>query len=362
MTPELENTLIGSSVFSAPQPSEPPPLKPPAPEPPHPEPPSSPQPTPMPPEPTQPPIEPPPVPQLPPSHIEPTASSARIRRLAPRPDSPFGDSSLDEISSMPASSGAQWRKVLSLPPAATPEPVLEVKGLMKSFGRTLVVKGVDLQVGKGEIVGLLGRNGAGKTTTFRMIMGLLHPDKGTVVHENRDITRLPMYKRAERGIGYLAQQPSVFQSMSVEDNLMAILEMHEPSRKKREERLHELIVTVGLTNVTKNIAAKLSGGECRRLEIARALSLNPRIILFDEPFAGIDPIFVSEIQAILQDLRKRGIGVLLTDHNVRETLKITDRTYIMDEGKIWIKGPPREIVANPEARSRYLGHDFKYDL
>jgi lipopolysaccharide export system ATP-binding protein len=211
-------------------------------------------------------------------------------------------------------------------------------------------------------VGLLGRNGAGKTTTFRMIMGLLHPDSGTVMYENRDISRKPMYDRANRGIGYLAQQPSIFQRMSVEDNLLAILELQERDKKKRLARLEELIVSLGLQTVRQNMAATCSGGERRRLEIARAMSLKPKVVLFDEPFAGIDPIAVSEIQGILRDLKAHGVGVLLTDHNVRETLTITDRTYIMDEGTIWIHGPPREIVANADARARYLGHDFRLDF
>jgi len=224
------------------------------------------------------------------------------------------------------------------------------------------VRGVDLQVGAGEIVGLLGRNGAGKTTTFRMIMGLLHPDGGVVTYENRDISKKPMYERANRGIGYLAQQPSVFQRMSVEENLLAILELQESKLATRKERLEELISNLGLQTVRKSMASVLSGGERRRLEIARAMSLRPKIVLFDEPFAGIDPIAVSEIQGILRELKSKGVGVLLTDHNVRETLTITDRTYIMDEGKIWISGHPREIVANAEARARYLGHDFRLDF
>jgi lipopolysaccharide export system ATP-binding protein len=263
---------------------------------------------------------------------------------------------------MPAPSGARWRTGVGDVPEVTPAPVLVAKGLVKWFGKRQVVRGVDVEVGAGEIVGLLGRNGAGKTTSFRMIMGLLHPDGGTVTYENRDVTRLPMYARANRGIGYLAQQPSIFQKLTVEQNLMAVLELQEPSRKLRTQRMEELIESLGLKLVRKSQAAVLSGGERRRLEIARAMSLRPRIVLFDEPFAGIDPITVNEIQGILKDLKRQGVGVLLTDHNVRETLTITDRTYIMDDGKIWIHGHPREIVQNEEARSRYLGHEFRLDF
>jgi lipopolysaccharide export system ATP-binding protein len=195
-----------------------------------------------------------------------------------------------------------------------------------------------------------------------MIMGLLHPDSGVVTYQNRDITTVPMYVRARRGIGYLAQNPSVFQKMTVEDNLLAMLEINEPNKLRQKERLEDLLRKLGLDTVRKSIAGVVSGGERRRLEIARAMSLNPKVILFDEPFAAIDPITVSELQGILRDLKKQGVGILLTDHNVRETLTITDRTYIMDEGKIWIHGPPREIVANAEARARYLGQDFRLDF
>jgi lipopolysaccharide export system ATP-binding protein len=259
-------------------------------------------------------------------------------------------------------SSANWRTMMDQVPVAAPKPVLVAKGLEKWFGQRQVVRGVDVEVGAGEIVGLLGRNGAGKTTTFRMIMGLLHPDGGNVTYENRDVTRLPMYARANRGIGYLAQSPSVFQKLSVQDNLMAVLELQEPNKKMRHERMEKLIKDLGLATVREQQAAVLSGGERRRLEIARAMSLHPRVVLFDEPFAGIDPITVTEIQGIIRNLKAQGVGVLLTDHNVRETLSITDRTYIMDEGKIWIHGHPREIVQNEEARSRYLGHEFRLDF
>jgi lipopolysaccharide export system ATP-binding protein len=294
--------------------------------------------------------------------------------LGPPPDTPFGEpvpsgahgQQFQNITNyMPVPSGVLQRVMAEIPaevPAEPPKAVLVAKGLIKRFGKREVVRGVNLEVGAGEIVGLLGRNGAGKTTTFRMIMGLLHADGGAVKYEDKDITHLPMYLRANRGIGYLAQQPSVFQRLTVEDNLKAVLELKESSRPKREEAMEQLIASMGLTTVRKSMAAVLSGGERRRLEIARAMSLNPKIVLFDEPFAGIDPITVGEIQQILKDLKSRGVGVLLTDHNVRETLIITDRTYIMDEGCIWIHGHPRAIVENAEARARYLGQDFRLDF
>ncbi len=291
--------------------------------------------------------------------------------LAPRPDSPFDAADSEypaaedriKIRSgvIPIASGARWRSIQDERPSPPPKPVLQAKGLIKHFGKRQVVCGVNVDVGAGEIVGLLGRNGAGKTTTFRMIMGLLVPDGGTVYFEDREITRLPMYERANRGIGYLAQQPTIFQRLSVEDNLLAVLELHEEAGQ-RKKKMDEMISNLGLGTVRKSMAAVLSGGERRRLEIARAMCLHPRIILFDEPFAGIDPITVTEIQGILRDLKRQGKGVLLTDHNVRETLTITDRAYIIDEGQVLIEGAPRAIVENEEVRSRYLGHEFRLDF
>lgn len=299
-----------------------------------------------------------------------SARRDEARPVLPPPDSPFapapeaaaGAAPREAVRSLPTATAILYRQVMKAPPKPPPEPLLRAEGLTKRFGRREVVSGVDLRVGPGEIVGLLGRNGAGKTTTFRMIVGMLHPEAGQVFFDDRNITRLPMYQRAKRGLGYLAQEPSVFQRLSVDDNLRAVLELQVPQRAEREKRLEELVRSLGLETVRRNQAATLSGGERRRLEIARAMILKPRVVLFDEPFSGIDPIAVAEIQDILRDLKAANIGVLLTDHSVRETLAITDRTYIMDEGKIWKEGSPREIVNNPEARSRYLGHGFRLDF
>lgn len=286
--------------------------------------------------------------------------------ILPKPDSPFaGPGGVDRPRRVRAPMPTAIRLVKVMTggvPKPRPEPLLIAKGLCKRFGKRDVVRGVNIEVGAGEIVGLLGRNGAGKTTTFRMIVGMLRPDTGTVEFDLRNITKLPMYQRANRGIGYLAQEPSVFQRLNVEDNLLAILELQVPAKKERTDRLEQLLKDLGLQNVRRSIAATLSGGERRRLEIARAMTLRPRVVLFDEPFAGIDPIAVTEIQDILRDLKNSGVGVLLTDHNVRETLTITDRTYIMDEGQIWIHGSPKEIVNHPEARTRYLGQGFRLDF
>jgi len=282
--------------------------------------------------------------------------------FAPAPETPSGAPTAEALDRMPLASGVRMLKIMKAPPKAPPLPLLQAEGLVKRFGKREVVSGVNLEVGAGEVVGLLGRNGAGKTTTFRMIVGMLRPDHGTVRFAFHNITRLPMYQRANRGLGYLAQEPSVFQRLTVEENLLAVLELQIPERQKRLERLEELIRALGLQTVRKGVAATLSGGERRRLEIARAMTLKPKIVLFDEPFSGIDPIAVAEIQDILRDLKAQNVGILLTDHNVRETLTITDRTYIMDEGKIWIHGSPREIVNHPEARERYLGQGFRLDF
>ena len=239
---------------------------------------------------------------------------------------------------------------------------LQAVDLSKSYRGRKVVDDVELEIGQGEVVGLLGPNGAGKTTTFYIMVGLARPDSGRVLLNDEEITDLPMYLRARSGISYLPQEPSVFRQLTSEENLLAVLETLPLTPEQQRDRLEELLMQMGLETVRTSKAYTLSGGERRRLEIARAMSLRPKIVLFDEPFAGIDPIAVSEIQGILRDLKGQGVGVLLTDHNVRETLSITDRTYIMDEGKIWIHGHPRDIVQNEEARSRYLGHEFRLDF
>jgi len=233
------------------------------------------------------------------------------------------------------------------------------KKLRKSFKGREVVRGVSLDVEAGEIVGLLGPNGAGKTTIFDMVVGICQPDQGEILLNQEPITHLPMYQRARRGIGYLPQEASVFRRLSVEENVMAVLETLHLSREERSSRANELLSELGLTNLRRNKAFTLSGGERRRLEITRALATNPSFLLLDEPFAGIDPIAVSDIQGILQSLKQKNIGVLVTDHNVQETLSITDRAYIINEGVILESGNPEAIVSSPKARAIYLGERFK---
>jgi lipopolysaccharide export system ATP-binding protein len=239
------------------------------------------------------------------------------------------------------------------------EPHLYTRGLVKVYKKRRVVDQVDLEVGQGEVVGLLGPNGAGKTTTFYMIVGLIRPDAGGIFMGDKAITGLPMYRRAEMGIGYLPQEPSVFRKLTVEQNLLAILESRKMNGAGRRERLEELLEELGLQKVRKSMAYSLSGGERRRLEITRALITQPRFILLDEPFAGVDPIAVDDIQEIIGRLKQRGIGVLITDHNVRETLQITDRAYIMFEGRIHMSGDAQTLIDDPTARKLYLGHDFR---
>lgn len=235
---------------------------------------------------------------------------------------------------------------------------LRTENLVKYYRGRKVVDGVSLDVKRGEIVGLLGQNGAGKTTTFYMIMGLVRPDGGRIVLDERDVTELPMYRRARRGIGYLSQEPSVFRKLNVEDNVKAILETLDIDREEKEERLESLLGELGVSHLRRSMAYTLSGGERRRVEIARALVTNPSFMLLDEPFSGIDPIAVSDIQTIITKLRTRDLGLLITDHNVRETLSITDRSYIMADGKILVAGRPDELASNAVARQVYLGESF----
>ena len=238
---------------------------------------------------------------------------------------------------------------------------LTTHDLTKSYGGRTVVRGVSIQVASGEIVGLLGPNGAGKTTTFYMTVGLTAPDAGRVVLNGEDVTGSPMYARARKGIGYLPQEPSIFRGLTVEQNLLAILETLKLSRAERKQRVTELLAELNLTPLAKAAAHTLSGGERRRAEITRALVISPRFILLDEPFAGIDPIAVTDIQKIIFHLKERGIGVLITDHNVRETLRITDRAYIVHDGVIFRSGTPASLAADEDVRRIYLGHEFRLD-
>lgn len=235
---------------------------------------------------------------------------------------------------------------------------LYTKEIKKTYKGRGVVKGVSVEVNQGEIVGLLGPNGAGKTTSFYMIVGLVKPDSGEVFLDEIDITTLPMYKRSQLGIGYLPQEVSVFRKLSVEDNIMAILEMSDMSKTEREERLEQLLNEFSLQHVRKNLGNRLSGGEKRRTEIARALATNPKFLLLDEPFAGVDPIAVEDIQSIVSELKSKNIGILITDHNVQETLSITDRAYLLFEGAILKSGTAEELAADEQVRKVYLGQKF----
>jgi lipopolysaccharide export system ATP-binding protein len=236
---------------------------------------------------------------------------------------------------------------------------LEAKKLEKSYRGRKIVRGVSMQVKSGEVVGLLGPNGAGKTTTFYMVVGLIRPDQGRVILDGVDITRMPMYQRAKNGIGYLPQEPSVFRKLTVSENLMAVLETMNLSSAERKDRRDRLLAELGITHLSDSMAYTLSGGERRRVEIARALTLSPKFILLDEPFAGIDPLAVQDIQGIISLLKGMEIGILITDHNVRETLAITDRAYIISDGKIIEAGTADEITASPRVRQFYLGEAFR---
>ena len=245
---------------------------------------------------------------------------------------------------------------------ATEQPkTLQTRGLKKSYQKRLVVNGIDLTVGSGEVVGLLGPNGAGKTTTFYMVVGLSRPDSGQVFLDEEDITQLPMFLRARRGISYLPQEPSVFRRLTVEENLLAVLETMGIQRQERSRRAEELLSELRITHIARSYGYALSGGERRRVEIARALVTNPAFILLDEPFAGIDPIAVLDIQTIIAALKEKKIGILISDHNVRETLGVCDKAYIVNAGEVLEYGEPAVIAASKKAREIYLGEKFKLD-
>ncbi|MCD6179432.1 MAG: LPS export ABC transporter ATP-binding protein [Bacteroidales bacterium] len=237
--------------------------------------------------------------------------------------------------------------------------LLRTENIVKKYGKRTVVKNVSIDVKQGEIVGLLGPNGAGKTTSFYMIVGLIKPNNGRVFLDNQEITKEPMYKRAQLGIGYLAQEASVFRSMSVEDNISSVLEFTELNKTERTEKLNSLLDEFGLQHIRKSKGIQLSGGERRRTEIARALATDPKFILLDEPFAGVDPIAVEDIQTIVSKLKEKNIGILITDHNVHETLKITDRAYLLFEGSVLKAGTAEELASDPHVRKVYLGESFE---
>ncbi len=239
------------------------------------------------------------------------------------------------------------------------EPGLVVMGIGKSYKKRPVVRDVSLSVQRGEIVGLLGPNGAGKTTCFYMITGLIGVDRGMITLQGEDLTDMPMYRRARMGLGYLPQEASIFRGLTVEDNIRAALELVEPSRMKRERRLDQLLAEFSITRLRKTPAVALSGGERRRVEIARALAANPSFILLDEPFAGVDPIAVGDIRELVWQLKDRGIGVLITDHNVRETLEIIDRAYILHDGRVLMEGAPEDVIRDENVRRVYLGEGFR---
>jgi len=237
--------------------------------------------------------------------------------------------------------------------------LLEVKELQKRYGKKVVIKNIDLYVSTSEIVGLLGPNGAGKTTTFYSILGLVRPEGGRILLDNQDISDLPMYQRARRGISYLPQEPSIFRKLSVEDNLRAVLEIKGLNKDEIETELKSLLREFNLTEFSKRDGYKLSGGERRRTEIARALATKPTFILFDEPFAGIDPLAIIELKKMMIYLRSKGLGIVITDHNVRDTLSITDRAYIISDGEILEEGTPEKLIATPKVKEAYLGEEFR---
>jgi lipopolysaccharide export system ATP-binding protein len=276
----------------------------------------------------------------------------RTRAQAPNPKPPNSKAS-NLTASNPKTNGAAAPRLTKRP------GYLAVHSVEKSFGTRQVVRGVSIYVRRGEAVGLLGPNGAGKTTVFYMITGLIKADRGAIELDGHDVTKLPMYQRARLGIGYLPQEASIFRGLTVEQNIRAVLEVVEPDRRKREAELNSLLDEFNITRLRKSPSIALSGGERRRVEIARALATRPNYMLLDEPFAGIDPIAVGDIQDLVRHLTNRGIGVLITDHNVRETLGLTDRAYIVYAGQILTEGSPEEIVSDPDVRRLYLGEEFR---
>ena len=236
---------------------------------------------------------------------------------------------------------------------------LQITNLRKSYRKKVVIRDFSMELNRGEVVALLGPNGSGKTTTFYSVAGLVTPEGGTVIVDGHDVTTLPMYRRAQLGIGYLPQEMSIFRGLNVEDNINAILDISVPSRQKRRERLEELLSEFSIEHLRRAPALALSGGERRRVEIARCLAADPKYLLLDEPFAGVDPISVGDIRNLVFDLKKRGIGVLITDHNVRETLEIVDRAYILNDGKVLMSGTPNEVLKNENVRRVYLGNNFR---
>lgn len=243
-------------------------------------------------------------------------------------------------------------------PSQKAQAMLQTHGLVKTYGGRNVVNGVDINCHRGEIVGLLGPNGAGKTTSFYMMVGLVRPNAGSVFFNGHDVTDLAMYKRARMGMGYLPQEESIFRKLTVEQNIMAILETTELNKAQRKARCDELLEQFGIAHVRKQMALTLSGGEKRRLTIARSLVTNPSLLMLDEPFSGVDPLAVQDVQAIVSNLRKTGLGILITDHNVRETLSIVDRAYLIFEGRVLMQGTKEHLIASPEARRLYLGENF----
>ena len=294
---------------------------------------------------------------------DPLAVLADTARDQPRPRinprSPQNTEWLERKPKPAADKPARAKQATGGPQLLRRPGLLAVHSIEKSFGSRQVVRGVSIYVRRGEAVGLLGPNGAGKTTVFYMITGLIKADRGAIELDGHDVTKLPMYQRARLGIGYLPQEASIFRGLTVEQNIRAVLEVVEPSRKKRERELDSLLEEFTITRLRKSPSIALSGGERRRVEIARALATRPNYMLLDEPFAGIDPIAVGDIQQLVRHLTNRGIGVLITDHNVRETLGLTDRAYIVYAGQILTEGSPEDIVANPDVRRLYLGEEFR---